>query len=160
NRMATTTYNEGQTPPVSGQVEGNANDVRLQSDAVREMAVNWDKVTTLLGGTKAMRAAASKYLPKWVKEEPNEYDFRLKTSVLFNAFGHTVAGLGGKPFVRPVTSTDDMPEQIVSWFPNIDLTGRSMHVFSQEVFTTALGYGLTHVLVDYPRTDGIRTLAE
>jgi hypothetical protein len=159
NPPATTSY-EGSAPPVTGQVTTGANDVRLQSQAVIDMAVNWDKVTTLLGGTKAMRNAASKYLPKWTNESPNEYDYRLKTTFLFNAFGHTVAGLGGKPFVRPVSWTKDTPDEIVSWFPNIDLTGRSLHVFAQEVFTTALAYGLTHVLVDYPRTDGIVTRAQ
>src|SRR6202140_2023561 len=154
------TYTEGQTPPVVGQVEGNVNDVRKKSGAVLNMEVNWDKVTTLLGGTKAMRDAATKYLPKWANESPNDYDYRLRTSALFNAFGHTVAGLGGKPFTRQLSWSKEMPPDIVAWFPNIDLTGRSLHVFAQEIFTTALAYGLTHVLVDYPRMDGVVSLAQ
>jgi hypothetical protein len=160
--LNTQTYQEGQTPPVitlPGD-EGSVNDVRTPSAAVQDMQENWTKVTTLLGGTKAMRAAAQLYLPKWTNESPADYQARLKSSVLFNAFGHTVAGLGGKPFTRPLGWSADMPPDIVSWFPNIDLTGRSFHVFAQELFTTSLAYGLTHVLVDYPTTEGIVTVAQ
>lgn len=160
--LNTQTYQEGQTPPVviGASYEGSINDVRVASYAVACMQENWAKVTALLGGTKAMREAGQLYLPKWTNEEPNDYNARLKSSVLFNAFGHTVAGLGGKPFTRPVGWSKDMPPEIVAWFPNVDLTGRSLHVFAQEVFTTAMAYGLTHVLSDYPTTEGITTLAQ
>lgn len=141
-------------------VQENVNDVRLQSDAVQDMVENWEKATALLGGTKAMRKAGHKYLPKWTKETPTDYDYRLKTSTLFNAFGHTVVGLGGKPFVRPIAWSENTPKPIQGWFPNIDLTGRSMHVFAQELFTTAMAYGLTHILTDYPITTGIQTAAQ
>jgi hypothetical protein len=134
--------------------------VREPSAAVQNMMVNWLKVSSLLGGTKAMREAATIFLPKWSREEPNDYAYRLKTTVLFNCFGHTVDGLGGKPFVRPLGWSGDMSPEVSAWFPNIDLTGRSFHVFSQEVFKFALAYGLSHVLVDYPVTSGVRTLAE
>lgn len=153
-------YLEGQTPPVVNETPQDANDVRMPSDAVLAMTANWDKISTLLGGTQAMRAAGEKYLPKWVNEAVDEYQFRIKTSTLFNAFGHTVAGLGGKPFTRPLSWSDDMPPEVVGWFANIDLTGRSLDVFSQEVFSTAIGYGLTHMLADYPIAEAITTLAQ
>jgi hypothetical protein len=157
----TATTPEGFPPPVQRLVQGNANDVREPSRAVQDMMVNWLKVTSLLGGTKKMREAASIFLPKWNREEPNDYAYRLKTTVLFNCFGHTVDGLGGKPFVRPLGWTSDMEPRIAAWFPNIDLTGRSFHVFAQEVFKFSLAYGMSHVLVDYPVTAGkVRTLAE
>lgn len=150
----------GTTLPVAINPTGTVNDVRTPSLAVQAMAINWNKITTLLGGTQAMRAAAELYLPKWTDEIPGDYKNRLKNAVLFNAFGHTGAGLGGKPFTRPISWTEDTPEQIASWFPNIDLTGRSLDVFAQEVFTTGLEFGLTHVLVDYPVVQGITTLAQ
>jgi hypothetical protein len=53
-----------------------------------------------------------------------------------------------------------MSPEISAWFPNIDLTGRSFHVFSQEVFKFALAYGMSHFLVDFPVTTGVRTVAE
>jgi hypothetical protein len=157
----TATTPEGFPPPVQQLIQGNANDVREPSRVVQNMMVNWLKVTTLLGGTKAMREAATIFLPKWRREEPNDYALRLKTTVLFNCFGHTVDGLGGKPFVRPLGWSTDMSPEVEAWFPNIDLTGRSFHVFAQEVFKFSLAYGLSHVLIDYPVTAGkVRTVAD
>jgi hypothetical protein len=156
----TSTTPEGFPPPVQQLVQGNANDVREPSRAVQDMMVNWLKVTSLLGGTKKMREAASIFLPKWNREEPNDYAYRLKTTVLFNCFGHTVDGLGGKPFVRPLGWSGDMSPEVAAWFPNIDLTGRSFHVFSQEVFKFAIAYGMSHFLIDYPVMTGVRTVAE
>jgi hypothetical protein len=156
----TQTTPEGYPPPVVGLIQGNANDVREPSRVVQNMQVNWLKVTALMGGTKAMREAASIFLPKWSREEPNDYAYRLKTTVLFNCFGHTVDGLGGKPFVRPLGWSGDMSPEVSAWFPNIDLTGRSFHVFAQEVFKFSLAYGMSHVLIDFPVTTGVRTLAQ
>jgi hypothetical protein len=136
------------------------NEVRAQSAEVLAMAPGWAKVDALMGGTDAMRAAGEMYLPKWTREDPQSYQYRLKTSTLFNCFRRTVAGLSGKPFVRPIAWTDDVPAPIVDWFPNIDLTGRNLHVFAHEVFLTGLAYGLTHVLVDYPRVEGVKTVAD
>lgn len=152
---------EGFPPPIVTPTQGNANDVRNPSLKVQEMMVNWLKVTTLLGGTKAMRLAASIFLPKWTREEPNDYAYRLKTSVLFNCFGHTVDGLGAKPFARPLGWSTDTTPEVAAWFPNIDLTGRNFHVFAHETFKSALAYGMTHILVDFPVTAGkVRTLAD
>lgn len=151
---------EGSPPPIQNPVQGNANDVRDPSMAVQDMAINWLKVTSLLGGTKKMREAGEIFLPKWSREEPNDYAYRRKTTTLFNCFGHTVDGLGGKPFVRPLGWSGDMSPEVSAWFPNIDLTGRSFHVFAQEVFKFALAYGMSHFLIDFPVTTGVRTLAE
>lgn len=156
----TQTTPEGFPPPVQELVQGNANDVREPSRAVQDMMINWLKVTSLLGGTKKMREAASIFLPKWNREEPNDYAYRLKTTVLFNCFGHTVDGLGGKPFVRPLGWSSDMSPEVLPWFNNVDLTGRSFHVFAQEVFKFALAYGMSHFLIDYPVMTGVRTVAE
>lgn len=151
---------EGFPPPVQAIVEGNTNDVRTASSAVQDMAVNWLKVTTLLGGTKAMREAASVFLPKWTREEPNDYAYRLKTSVCFDAFAHTVDGLSAKPFARPLGWSTDMTPEVAAWFPNIDLTGRDFHTFAREVFGSALAYGMTHILVDYPVAKDVKTRAQ
>jgi hypothetical protein len=124
------------------------------------MTTNWAKVDALMGGTKALREIGPAFLPKWNNESPNDYDYRIRTSALFNVFAHTVDSLGGKPFIRPISWTADMPADIISWFDNIDLTGRNLDVFCRELFTAGLAYGMTHVLVDYPRVEGVKTLAQ
>jgi hypothetical protein len=130
------------------------------SDAAGAMRADLVKVEALMGGTKAMRAAGEAYLPKWPMEDQKSYDFRLKTSTLYNAFARTVENMAGRPFSEPLKWTDIDPT-VEKWFDNIDQAGRNLHVFAGEVFRHGLMDGLTHVLVDFPVTrdkDGKATL--
>lgn len=126
-------------------------DVSTPSAAVSDMQADLAKVNALMGGTKAMRAAGETYLPKWPMEDQESYDFRLKTSTLFNAFGRTIENMASKPFSEPMTWTE-IDSQVEAWFDNIDLAGRNLHVFAHEVFQAGMRDGITHVLVDYPPT--------
>src|SRR5690606_30096105 len=136
-----------------------SDDVAKPSAEVEAMQEDWAMVSALMGGTKAMRAAGEKYLPKWPAEDQDSYDFRLKTSTLTNFYGHTVKTMGSKPFAKAVGMVD-MPEAMIPWLENIDTEGRNLHVFAHDVFQAALGHGLSHMLVDYPRVEGVRTLAD
>lgn len=125
------------------------------------MQASWALAAALLGGTDAMRAAAESYLPKWPAEEADSYADRLKTAVLFPAYQRTVATLTGKPFSKPLTLGEDVPETLQGYAENIDLEGRNLHTFAADVMEGALGLGLALILVDYPqRPEGVRTLAD
>ncbi|MEO8837560.1 MAG: DUF4055 domain-containing protein [Herbaspirillum sp.] len=125
--------------------------VNQPSAAVAAMSADLVKIDALMGGTMALRAAGERYLPKWPMEDQKSYDFRLKTSTLYNAFARTIENMAGKPFIEPVKWTDVDPI-VEEWFDNFDLCGRNLHVFAQDVFRHGLKDGLTHVLVDYPPT--------
>jgi len=125
--------------------------VNETSSAVDAMRPDLAKVEALMGGTKAMRAAGELYLPKWPAEQQHSYDFRLKTSTLYNAFARTIENMAGKPFTEPVQWTDIAPT-VEAWFDDIDCCGRNLHVFAQDVFRAGLKDGITHVLVDFPVT--------
>ena len=121
------------------------------SDEVRAMSPKWDMVDSLIGGTWAMRNRAETYLQRWPKEELESYNYRLHSSTLFNALGRTIENMSSKPFTEPLRYTNIDPT-VESWFDNIDLCGRNLDMFAYEVFRTGLSYGLTHILVDYPKT--------
>ena len=53
-----------------------------------------------------------------------------------------------------------MPPKLVEYCEDIDLEGRDLQAFAHTAFAAAMGYGLTHILVDYPRAEGAQTLAE
>jgi hypothetical protein len=128
-----------------------ATKVNDTSPAVNAMAEGWAKIDALCGGTDAMRAAREKYLPKFPREDQASYDYRVKTSTLFNGLGRTVENMAAKPFAEAVTHTDIAPEQ-AAWMDDIDLCGNNLTVFAHNVFTAGLKYGLTHVLVECPPT--------
>jgi hypothetical protein len=124
------------------------NDTTPEVDA---MASGWDKIDTLCGGTDAMRKAGEKYLPKFPREDKDSYEYRVKTSTLFNGLGRTVENMASKPFAEPVTCKDIEPAQ-EEWLQDIDQCGNNLNVFAHNVFTAGLKYGLTHVLVECPPT--------
>lgn len=125
--------------------------VNDKSAAVTAMEEDWDKVDALIGGTKTMRAAGERWLPKFPGESQKSYDYRVKTSTLYNALGRTVENMAAKPFAEQITYAD-IDKVAEEWLPNIDLCGNNLTVFAHNVFTEALAKGLTHILVDLPPT--------
>jgi hypothetical protein len=121
------------------------------SAAVAAMQADWNKIDALLGGTKAMRAARETYLPKFPAEDQESYDYRVKTSTLFNGLGRTLENMAAKPFAEAITFTDLDPVA-EAWLEDIDQCGNNMTVFAHSVFTEGLAKGMTHILVDYPVT--------
>ena len=134
--------------------------VDQQSDAVKAMAESWPIADALLGGTPAMRKAAQAYLPKWPNEDHESYEARRKTATLYPAFERTLGVMAGKPFSKELTFGDDVPEAIRQWCQNCDLEGRNLHSFMADQMAECLGYGIAGVLVDFPRTTGLRTRAD
>lgn len=137
-----------------------AQKVQTRSPEVDALAQNWPIAEALLGGTRAMRAAGTTFLPKWPGEEKESYDARLATATLFPAFGRTLGVMSGKPFSKQITLGEDTPPKIKTWCDDVDLQGNSLHTFAAQMMDEALGFGLAGILVDYPRVSGARTLAD
>lgn len=131
------------------------NPVAVPSAAVAAMTEAWGIAGDLLGGTKAMRVAGVRHLPKWPKETQDNYSKRLNKSTLFPAYSRTVTTLSAKPFSRPITLNDDIPSQLKPWLDDIDMMGRSIAEFSADMLSTALGYGMGGILVDAPAREGV-----
>lgn len=110
-----------------------------------------EMVRTLMGGTAAMRAAGTRYLPQEPAEPVDAYRNRLQRSTLFNALGKTVADMTGKVFKKPIVLGDDVPGQIRQYTENIDAAGRHLNVFARDLFADGLQTGITFILVDMPQ---------
>lgn len=125
------------------------------------MAAHWPKIDALLGGTTAMRAAKSTYLPKQPAESDEDFEYRLSTSTLFPAFERTCGVMAGKPFAKELT-LNKVPAAVEAYLGDIDGEGRSLHAFASDVFdVSAIKYGFGGILVDYTKTEGqARTVAD
>jgi hypothetical protein len=124
------------------------------------MSTRWAMVKALLGGTRAMRDAGERYLPKHPAETISNYNYRLKVSTLFNGFENTVDQMASKPFSKPVTFKEDAPPELEEWCKNIDLEGRNIGQFGNFVFTQALAYGIHFIISDFPSAPVGETLAD
>lgn len=127
-------------------------DVRTQSAEAAALNEHSALIDSLLGGTKAMRAAGETYLPKWPNEDAESHKLRIAVATLFPAYQRTIEVLGAKPFSKPVTFGKDVPPRLATWCENVDKMGRNLHSFLSEVGQRALGYGFSGILVDYPPT--------
>lgn len=135
--------------------------VHERSPAVSAMAQNWGIVEALLGGTAAMRAAKTQFLPKWPNEDQESYDARVSTATLFPALARTISVMGGKPFSKQVTLSEDVPEQIEEWCEDADMQGNSLHTVLNDVFAECLSFGICGLLVDHGRKpEEVKTQAE
>lgn len=130
-----------------------------------------EQVRTLMGGTKAMRAASTRYLPKEKNEAPEEYKSRLDRSFLFNGFKRTVCDMADKVFAKPIQVGEDAPVEVrgeygadgkvitPGWQEDIDLTGRHLNNFAYDVMKDGLQAGINYLFVDMPASpaaDGVR----
>lgn len=124
------------------------------SAAVDAMRARWELIETLRGGTVAMRKAGKKYLPADPNESTTAHDARVARSFLFNAYADTVEHLAARPFVRSVKLGEKSPAHFEAWSKDVDLEGSSLTDFAHAALETAIDYGLTHALVDFPTTGG------
>lgn len=125
----------------------DVNTVTAEVQAMRDLAVLPRK---LMGGTKAMRAAGTTYLPMEPAEDAPDYQRRLNRSTLFNGFRKTVKDMTGKVFRREISLGDDVPPALVKWSENIDLAGRHLNVFARDVFYDAMTPGIGYIFTDMP----------
>ncbi len=138
-------------------------EIDAPSAAYLNMSLCWELIHDLLGGSDAMRTAANKWLSQEPLEEDKSYKNRLARSFLYGAYRDTVAKIVSKPFSQPVEIIDNekLPEPLGDMRYNIDKLGRNITQFAREVFEAGVIYGLTHILIDYPTSDGnVNTLAD
>ena len=102
----------------------------------------------LMGGTTAMRAAGTEYLPQEMAESDKAYQTRLRRSFLFNGYAKTVRDLAGKVFAKPLVISEDMPDDLRDYAENFDLTGRNLDVFGHAVFCDGIDAGISYILTD------------
>lgn len=134
--------------------------VAQRSAASATMLAAAQKGRALMGGTTAMRAASTTYLPRFAKESQQAYDVRLKASWLFNGYRKTVKDMTGRVFAKTVEIKEG-DDRLKEWAENIDMQGRDLSTFARQVFDDALsGPGISYIMVDAPPREGTVTQAQ
>jgi len=138
----------------------SVNDDRVESTALwySNQLPDWMRSDCLMGGTKAMRAAGTTYLPKFEHESQPDYDLRLSVSTLTPFYAthyHTAMGL---MFAEKVTIEDStIPQEELD---NIDNLGHNLEAFTEMCAAQIMLKGLHHVQVDMPPNPGALTLED
>lgn len=125
--------------------------VAKRSEASEAMLEAGATGRALMGGTRAMRKAGKRFLPKFEAESEVSYKARLASSWLFNGYRKTSRDMTGRVFDKPVEIADGAPTQVLEWAENIDLAGNDLSTFARRVFEDGLsGPGVSYIMVDAP----------
>ena len=105
----------------------------------------------LMGGTAAMTAGGTRWLPQHPVEEDSDWEYRRDTARLRNYFRRTVHIMAGKLFAKPFQVEDPIqPIQNVLW--DVDREGTDVQAFGRDLIVDALGgCGMGLFLVDRDR---------
>lgn len=124
--------------------------VAKRSKASEAMIAAIEGPRALMGGTRAMRQAGKRFLPKFEAESQEAYEARLSASWLFNGMRKTVRDMTGRVFDKTVEIAEGA-SVLINWAENIDLAGNDLSVFARRVFEDALsGPGISYIMVDAP----------
>jgi len=134
--------------------------IRQTSAHVDQMAKDWPLIDALMHGTPEMREGGEKWLPKWPLEEQDVYARRVAVATLHPVFKRTVLVNAARPFSRPMKLGDKTPQKVLDWSEDIDLQGTTLAAMAVGLMVCCLSKGLTGILIDYPKAEGVKTVAD
>jgi len=124
-----------------------------RSAAALAMRPAWDLLTDVLAGTRQMRNAAAKYLPRMEVETVRDYDARVARTPFYNATDRTLEGLVGLAFRAPPKLNPDADARLKAHAEDIDGEGTHFEVFAKRAMDSGVAYGFGAILVDYAAVD-------
>lgn len=122
----------------------------------------WFMIDTIMGGTEAIRAQGTTYLPRLQEEftikdstgrEYDPYLLRLAKAPFTNIYEDIWRNLTSKPFSHELAMKTGTAKPYVDLADNIDGQGRNLHVFGMELFRAAVNHGITWVMVDHSKAE-------
>jgi hypothetical protein len=137
--------------------EANVSTPSAEADALAPMLQIIDDVRA---GLPRMRQRSSIYLPQYQNESRADYQRRVALAPWRPEFADALRTLSARPFEKPVTLGENAPEPIVRFADDVDGRGNNLHTFSRRFFESAIADGCALLLVDYPKAEGIRTVAD
>jgi hypothetical protein len=148
-----------QTMPYGGQIKPEDDPSNPSSD-YQAMSPDWDMISDIRAGARAIKQKTTKYLPKYEKETDKAYMLRLESSPWRPEFNDALRGICSKPFTKPVALQGVIPPQIKDLSEDIDGQGNDLHSFARDAFQNGVAMGLEAIYVTYPDVSDAMTLAE
>lgn len=127
--------------------------------AIADVEDKYELVSHLWAGTEAMRDAGTQYLPKEPEENSTNYARRLESTVLFPAYRNAVTSTVGKLFKGEMEVNNASPS-LLPLLKDIDEDSNDLETFSQFATQSAIHYGCSYILVDYPIMNENATLED
>ena len=121
-------------------------DPKIKTTEYEYLYSQWEIVNTLIGGTRAMREAGTRYLIRHEKETEAGYQSRLARSYLFNGLEICANSLSSKP-LKDSINLQEKNDQINDLLSSIYNNKDSLETFAFRVFREALMKGVAYALI-------------
>ena len=138
-------------------VDSPSDDPTILSAPVLEMLPKWDPINVCMGGTRALRAESRRIIPQEPRENDESYQRRIYHAVLPPFLQRLASQAAGLILRKGVQLQGDPYWE--EWANNVCGDGTTLNSFARQQLETALLYGHSSAIVDYPPTPA-RTLAD
>ena len=118
----------------------------------------WGRMQAVTNGTDFIRFYAPTYLPKEPREPDDAYETRVQRSVLSPYTVRLIDNAAGLILRRPINIDGD--DFWLTWSENVDGLGSSLNEYARRALVSALTYGHSGILIDFPPDPGVTTLFE
>ena len=148
-----------------GNVETSGGDDASQVNAADPlwfaMAPHWQTVRACLEGTDYLRHNADQYLPQQPMELDESWQGRVKRSVFSPYFQKILRVAVGLILRKPIFLEGGDEAYWSSWREDVCRDGSTdLDQFANDVLSSALAMGSSNILVDYPDTSNVVSLAQ
>ena len=138
----------------------NSEDPSLPCNAYYLMLPRWKVMRAVLEGNYYLKQVQRDYVPALPNESDECYSRRLLQSLFTPYVSRVTDAAIGLILRKPITLEGGSEEFWESWSQNVDRQNTDLQEFARKVLRSSIGYGHSSILVDYPKADGIRTLAD
>ena len=138
----------------------NSNDPSLPVSAYYLMQSRWQVMRAVLEGNHYLRSVARDYVPALPNETDECYARRLASALFSPYTARVVDAAVGLIMRKPITLEGGDEAYWEAWSQNVDRQGTDLQEFARKLLLSSIGYGHAAILVDYPKAEGIRTLAD
>ena len=142
--------------PPTGAVVSESPFVR--SLDVIDMMANWKIMAAVTNGTSFIQDRAEEYLPQEPREDDTAWQSRIDRSVLSPYTSRLIETAAGAILRKPIHIEGD--DYWLEFVKDVDGIGSSINEYARRALVSAITYGHSAILVDYPAATGAMTLAE
>lgn len=138
---------------------GGSDGVNTPNNAYFQMARYWEVVEAVKEGTVGLRDGRETFLPKEPFEKDPAYERRLSRSCFAPWYVRLREAVVGQILRKPIVF-EDISTDTESHLDNINLLGDDVNSFARGVLQSGIDQGHSAIFVDYPKAEGLITLAQ
>lgn len=139
----------------------NGEDVNAADPLWYSMAPHWETISAVMQGTTYLRTHADTYLPIQPLEQDSSWRGRVSRSTLSPYFAKVLRTVVGLVLRKPIYLEGGDEAYFEEWRADVCRDGSTdLDQFAQELLVSAVSMGHASVMVDFPDTSNVRTLAD